>query len=411
VSRTAHGLTSLELTPHGLTFEGLAPEFRLFCLALRRPQLDADREALSRALAAGPDWQRIVGGGRRHTVEALLLLGLRASFSPHLPGEPMAMLRRQALAAARRSMAQSAVLARASSILAAAGIRVLALKGVALSMQLYGAADQRGPRDIDLLFAPDEVEQATETLVAAGFRLPGGALPPRHRAAYRRLVKDVQLADPTGTVRIELHHRLTDNPRLFDADFAALWREREEVVIGDTAVATLSRQHLPLYLCVHGASHAWERLCWLTDFAAAMRLAPAEPALAAARATGLEAPMLHALVLAHDWLGLPLAERHLAEACETGAVAQLDRVLAHSYAGDAWHQTPAQGSLSGIARRSLWQRLYRLRLKRDWHYRVLQAKREYASPADWDTVRLPDALFWLYPLVRPVGWLVRRWQR
>ena len=28
-----------------------------------------------------------------------------------------------------------------------------------------------------------------------------------------------------------------------------------------------------------------------------------------------------------------------------------------------------------------------------------------------DTVRLPDALFWLYPLLRPVGWLVRRWQR
>ena len=37
--------------------------------------------------------------------------------------------------------------------------------------------------------------------------------------------------------------------------------------------------------------------------------------------------------------------------------------------------------------------------------------REWFTPADWNTVRLPDALFWLYPLLRPVGWLVRRWQR
>ena len=47
----------------------------------------------------------------------------------------------------------------------------------------------------------------------------------------------------------------------------------------------------------------------------------------------------------------------------------------------------------------------------DWRYRADQARREWFTPADWNTLRLPDALFWLYPLLRPVGWLVRRWRR
>lgn len=37
--------------------------------------------------------------------------------------------------------------------------------------------------------------------------------------------------------------------------------------------------------------------------------------------------------------------------------------------------------------------------------------RELVSPADWQTVRLPDSLFWLFLLIRPFGWLLRRWRR
>jgi hypothetical protein len=39
--------------------KGLAPEFRLFCLALRRPQRPENAEALRRAVEATPDWEAI----------------------------------------------------------------------------------------------------------------------------------------------------------------------------------------------------------------------------------------------------------------------------------------------------------------------------------------------------------------
>ena len=56
----------------------------------------------------------------------------------------------------------------------------------------------------------------------------------------------------------------------------------------------------------------------------------------------------------------------------------------------------------------MWERLYRFSLKSDWRYRMSQLEREWFSPADRDVVPLPDRLSWLYPLIRPWGWLIRR---
>jgi hypothetical protein len=145
------------------------------------------------------------------------------------------------------------------------------------------------------------------------------------------------------------------------------------------------------------------------DFSAALEdEGRIDEAVTAADAHGLGAPMLHALMLAHDWLGLPVAARHLARARASAAVRRLDRILAHLYAGAAWHVMPSRGTLASLARYGLWQRLYRISLKADWRYRLDQARREWFTPADWDTLRLPDALFVLYPVVRPFAWLVRR---
>jgi hypothetical protein len=386
----------------------LAPEFRLFCLALRRPHRPEDAEAL--CCSGAPDWAAIVAGARRHRVAPLLLASLKGS--PHAPADVIADLRQQALAAAQRSLAQVAEIGRLSRAFARADIRVLALKGVVLSAQLHGDAFPRGARDIDLLVDPGQFALVDPVLAAAGYRCSNDALSPRQRASYRHWMKDVEYIHAGTGALVELHHRLADNPRLLPGNFGVLWREREEVRVGNAVVATLSRRALALYLCVHGGGHAWERLRWLVDLAALLR----EPgsvdlALADADAAGLGPAMLHVMMLAHDWLGVAVENRHLAHARKSAKVLRLDRILGRLYAGRAWHEMPPSGSWQALARYSVWQRLYRLSLKSDWRYRASQMLRECFSPADFDTVPLPDALFFLYPLVRPVGWLVRRWQR
>jgi hypothetical protein len=390
----------------------VTPEFRLFCLAARRPQRPEDIAALGAAAAAPLNWAAVVDGARRHRLAPLVLGGLERCGSVDVPADVVDELRRQTLAAVQRSLAQIAELTRLSRLFAAAGIRVMTLKGVVLSAQLEGDGGQRGARDIDLLIDPRQSAEAEAALARAGYRNAEQGLSPRQHAIYRRWFKDLHFIHPASGIPIELHHRLTDDPAVIPCDFAALWQEREEVALGGAVFATLPRRHLALYLCAHGAGHGWERLRWLVDLAAALKEpGSVDAALQAADAAGLEAALLHAVMLAHDWLGLRVSEQHLARARALPHVVHLDRILAHLYAGEAWHQMPRRGSLAALRRYSLWQRLYRLSLKSGWRYRGRQALREFLSPADWDTVRLPDSLFWAYPLVRPVGWLMRRARR
>jgi hypothetical protein len=401
--------------PAGLAFghgKDLTPEFRLFCLALRRPQRAEDVEALRRALSAAPDWPCLIAGARRHLVAPLLLAGLQACGSTRVPAGIIAELHRQSVAEVRRTLAQIVEIGSLSRAFSRAGIRFLVLKGVALSAQLHDDPKVRGGRDVDLLVDPDRFADADAILLESTYCRSIDALSPRQDAEYRRWIKDVEYVHAVTGVRIELHCRLTDNANLLACEFELLWSEREEMSVGGTSIATLPRDRLALYLCAHGAAHAWERLRWLADLAVLLQEpGRTDAALEAAEAVGLGPAMLHAVVLAHGWLGLLVADRHIARARASARVRRLDRILAHLYAGATWHEMPRRGSWRALARYSLWARLYRLALKSDWRYRATQAMREWFTPADWATLRLPDALFWLYPFVRPAGWLMRRWRR
>ena len=389
----------------------LTREFNLFCLALRQPQDAASIAALRRELAEGPDWDCIVEGARRHRVESLLLAGLQACRSPDLPARVVAETHREALAAARRSLGQIREIARLTRLFSQSEIRVMALKGVVLSAQLYGDPALRNPRDIDLLVDPDRFSDAEALLTEAGYRRSGPRLSPRQAVAYRRWIKDAGYIHAATGILVELHHRLSDNPALIACNFSELWEARQEVDIAGAVVATLPRRFVALYLCAHGAAHCWEELRWLADFAAALQEPDiAEAAITAARSAGLEAPMLHALMLAHDWLGAPVGAQHLDQARADRRVRHLHRILSHFYAGALWCRTPPRASLAGFLRYSLWLRCYAYSLKPEWAYWRHQAMREFVTPADWQTLRLPDRLFWVFPLIRPIGWLVRRWR-
>jgi hypothetical protein len=183
---------------------------------------------------------------------------------------------------------------------------------------------------------------------------------------------------------------------------------RDDFDLGNARRNAVSRRSAALPVRTWGGSCVGETLRWLVDLADAVRAVGAEAALASARDTGLAPTLLHALLLAHDWLGLPVEPRLLAEASDDPVVVQLDRILARLYEGEAWHRIPRRDIPAALQRDRYWQLRYRLSLKLDRGYRARQIMRELVSPADWGTVALPDRLFFLYPLLRPIGWFFRR---
>jgi hypothetical protein len=373
---------------------------------LRREANVEDRAVLADVVTAGPDWLTVAAVARRHRVSSPILAGLQACGAP-LPPDALSALRPQSVRSARRGLSQVKEIARLARNFERAGIPMLVLKGAVLSEQLYGDPILRSARDIDLLVAPEQFVAADDLLIAEGYRHTGRDYSKREFEAYRRRIKDLDYVNDATRVRLELHHRLTDNQNLLACDFQFLHDTGDQVVIAEAPVHTLPRQTLPLYLCVHGASHGWHRLIWLADFAGSLRgPAAAEAAFEQAENYGLGPLMLHTLALAHIWLGTPVPKDLLRDAGSTRQGRALNRVLAALFSGTFLRATPR-------TRADRWRNIWLLRAytylaKLDFRYWRSQLARDLVSPADWGMLQLPERLFWLYPLLRPFGWLFRR---
>jgi len=392
-------------------FTRQSADFRMFCQLLRGDQNELD--ILRRELAnASWDWNRFLEGARRHRVEQPLFTSLKAVEPLQVPDFVLTTLRADARVAARNSLMQMREIARLAQHFSRASIPLMALKGVSLSAQLDRDPGLRNSRDIDLLIAPDQRASADGLMREAGYRAADLPTPELAANGYYWWGKESKYVHPENRTLVELHYRLSDNTALLDFDFHDLWREHETVEVGGVPIAVMSRGHLPLYLCIHGAVHGWERLCWLIDLSAALAFPGAvKGALDSAAEKGLIAPMLQAILLAHDWLGLPVGEDVLAYAKSCARVRRLNGILYHFYGPSAWYRSPSRDSVAGFVRYSAWLRLYVYSLKPGWQYRKRQIAREFVAPADWTAFRLPRQLSWLYPVIRPFGWLVRRLMR
>jgi len=379
------------------------PEFKLFCEALR-PRFENRKHVASASNEC--EWTKVVLAAQRHRVESQLVARLADFGRP--PPAILQSLRDEARHAARTSLMQVRETARLATSFRRAKIRVIALKGVALSVQLERDATQRHSRDIDLLVSEDSLLDADLVLRRAGYEMQGPEIADAG-PIYHRWNKEIKYFHPQNQTLVELHYRLVDNAALLNYKFDELWTEHDTVAVGDAEVAVMPRRRLALFLCAHGATHAWERLCWLIDLATALRTEQmVDEAVGSAEAEGLLAPMLQAILLCHRWLGMAVGEPHLTRAKDCRRVAWLNFFLARSYGPSTWFLEPPRRSLTGFMRHSIWLRCYVYGLKAGWRYQKVQMARELIAPADWQVFRLPPSLQWAYPLLRPIGWIVRR---
>ncbi|HLO76078.1 MAG TPA: nucleotidyltransferase family protein [Magnetospirillum sp.] len=375
--------------------EWVAPkEFGLINWAVRRA---LQPEARVRAPdLAELDWDLFVWAARQHRSLRLVLAGLTKGDGPAMPPAALDRLRSVAAADVRANLARAAETLRLCRVLADSGVPVIVLKGVVLSQQLHGDPTWRGAGDIDLLVHPERFREAEEQLSKAGYRRDDAVVP----AAGQWMIRDVTFRHPAGFL-VELHQRLTANGERLATDFDALWHDREMVRLAGGAVAALPSRILPLYLCVHGHQHCWERLCWVADLAALCRTGPdATAILADAREAGLGSAMELGMHLAHDWLGAPLPAAHGL------SPSHAERFKRSFFGGSEWVVPPARGSWAWFGR-ELRRRRHLYALKSGWRYRWHELRADLYNPIDGACFPLGGRLLWLYPLFRPVGWVLR----
>lgn len=166
-----------------------------------------------------------------------------------------------------RALTASAMSRRIVTRLSAAGIDVLVLKGVALSVQRGGAATDRPGTDLDLLIRPQDRVAAHRVLTDSGFSVHSTVPEPGDDTRTRYLgFATYETVYVSKVIHLDLHWRLGP-VHLPTLDAGSLIVRSVQVDLGSTIVPTLHPDDTLAHVVLHGAKDHWVTMRSVIDLA------------------------------------------------------------------------------------------------------------------------------------------------
>ncbi|HBI15584.1 MAG TPA: hypothetical protein DDY20_08745 [Desulfobulbaceae bacterium] len=382
-----------------LAESSLRPEHELLLLCCRSELAGTELEQAARLLARQPDWNVLLDAARCHKVFPLLYATLARHFPAAVPARLADGLKREYLGNTARNLLLSRQLLHILELFAAAGIRAVPFKGPLLSDVLFGDINCRTSQDLDILVAKSDLEQAVLLLRSDGFsfdidldlhqflRLAGQGF---HAVLIRA----------GSPCPVELHWELSG--RYFSRDMVmeeVQARLRKTRFMGRD-VLDLSPEDLLVYLCIHGNRHLWMQLDLISCIAGLLRKETGldwDLVFRGADYYGARRMVLLGCYLAGKLLGVELNSSAVAEKmADWPALRGIgDKVIHDLFAGPEERlQKPTYWDEVRYHRQTMdnftdWLR-FSMRI-------VLQP-----THSDWQWLRLPVSMAWLYYVLRPL---------
>ena len=365
----------------------------LICIA-RRSLDDGNAEKLRQLLESDLDWEYLLETADQHCLTPLLYIHLSTLASGIVPPSVLSRLGDANYQNTRAGFVLAGELVKLLECFKANNIDAVPFKGPTLALSVYGDVGLRQFADLDVLVRQQDVPRVKELLIGCGFK-PTPELTTAQHAALLRFDCACNFDNGDGVV-LDLHWRFVEPHSALVFDPSPLWDRLDPVTIGGNQLMTLSPEDLLLVLCLHGFTHFWERLGWICDVASLVdqrKDLDWQQVLENANGLGMRRILLLGLVLATDLLDATLPP-------EIRKMGSGDAVVKR-LAGEIQEQlflveSPSPGLLRGAVL-SLNMR-ERKRDKLRSCFRLVTTPRRY----DWLAVSLPDPLFFLYYVIRPV---------
>jgi len=366
----------------------------LLC-AIGADATDAKPITLHRLIDAGLDWNRLLARARRHRVAPLLVDPLNALVPERVPADIRSLLSRKHRGTLRRGVHLTGQLVSILNRFEAAGVRSLPFKGPTLNALAYADLGLRQSIDLDILVAQADIQAATLALVELGFS-PRLQVDATRDKAFFEFENAMAFRRTSDGCLVELHWALTPKYLPFLADPGQVWNSVTVAYPAGRAITTLAPEPLLLFLCVHGAKHSWESLCWVADIARLITRQPTlrwEQLLSDAAAGGSLRMLCVGLLLARNLFSVTLPEpvnQMLASDPKGGAIAH---TLAEALAGE---DAPVMSYPARV--------LFHLQMRERTadKFRFLQHLALTPTVRDYELFRLPKPLTILYPPMRAV---------
>ncbi|MGA6986182.1 MAG: nucleotidyltransferase family protein [Terriglobales bacterium] len=383
-----------------------ADEFEFLCALVGSEFTPQQLERVADFNLSALDWSEFLRLAEEHGVLSLAARSLTDRARGRLveiPPEIERSLRSAYDANLRRSMWFAAELARIMAHFEGRQLRAVPYKGPVLAQSAYGDLGLRSFSDLDFLISRADFERAKQALAEIGYR-PSADLTPAVERLWLRIGYERSFDGAAGKNLIELQWALLPHFYGVDLPVDSLIARAGRTVVGGREVPALSPEDSLLVLCLHAAKHLWARLIWLSDIAAALqaqsRTQTIDYALVFSRARALGITRILGVSF---WLVKNVLRVELPKPAEEMIAA--DRrveALGSEFAGRL-----ARGAAYDFESTEYFRLILKLRERRRDRWRYLWRLVWTPGAGDVAAVRLPEAIFPLYRIVR-MGRLMRK---
>ena len=379
------------------------PENQLLvcCARVRSEVGNADRiEAL---LQRSIDWEYLFEMAAEHRMLPLMYWHLSSASPEAVPENFLSRLRPYFQTNKLRALLLAKELLNLHESFERRGIPVIPYKGPVLAASVYGDLGLRMSGDLDILIRVQDVPKAKEMLVHRGYRptpwKTDTQLTPNQEAAFLRFEREYPFQDYNSGIGVELQWGVTDKHFPFSLDMELAKERLQRVPLGGGTVPSFAPDIMLLILCVHASVHLWERLQWICDVAETIRVCQKmdwDYVLERAAALGGARMLMLGLHLAHELLGADIPENASSRIESDPAVEELS---ADVYTRLFQRRKESRGILEGSLFRSFHYRMHERRRDR---FRYTLHTMIDPNLADWERYPLPERLFPLYYVIRPL---------
>jgi hypothetical protein len=287
-------------------------------------------------------------------------------------------------------------------------IRVIVLKGFPLAQQLYGDITLRTSRDLDILVAPEDINETRKIIEMHGYiwSQPVAKITAVDLEKWMKLEKNFEYWHPRLGVSIEVHWRL--DCRGMDLPVNMIENNLISIKMFGQSMNMLGKEVLLLYLVIHGAVHAWFRIKWLLDIDILIKKGEFswEKVYQLANNLGVKTILNQTLFLVQKLFATPLPKAVINQV-DADIQAQVLAIMGLRFITDSPSNTnkSIKEKITFLYR----QKNYEFRLNDGWRRQVACIGR-FFLPAneDLELISLSGHLYFFYYIVSPFTWFYRR---
>jgi len=369
------------------------PEDQILICVARRSLDIATTANLRQLLRRDLDWNHLLLMAQRHRVIPSLHHHLVRECPEAIPSKVSSSLEKLNQENTRSNLLLTGELLKLIDLLEAHGIAAVPFKGPTLALWAYGDMGRREFGDLDILVKKQDVSAVRELLVSEGFS-PRPELSAAQQAAILRFDCSHNFANGKN-IWVDVHWDFVVSSASVQIDTDELWSRLQPVSVNCRELKTVSVEDLLLILCLHGFTHFWERLGWISDVAALIESREKIDwtlLLKNADRMGSRRILSLGLYLASNLLGAPVPPDVWTSAPADATVVALAEQVQRGLFREG---TEALGILGEV-------RLH-LAMKEGKRDKLTSCIRLLATPRvdDWKLLPLPGSLFFLYYALRP----------